>query len=35
MAVTWDTLPIGAETGRADLVVTDAMIDRVPGVHGA
>ena len=27
MAMTWDTVPIGAETGRADLVVTDAMID--------
>lgn len=27
MAMTWDTVPIGAETGRADLVVTAAMID--------
>src|ERR1035437_199410 len=27
MALTWDTLQIGVETGRADLVVTDAMID--------
>lgn len=27
MVMTWDTVPIGAETGRVDLVVTDAMID--------
>lgn len=27
MAMTWETIPIGAETGRAELVVTDAMID--------
>jgi acyl dehydratase len=27
MVMTWDTVPIGAETGRVELVVTDAMID--------
>jgi hypothetical protein len=27
MVMTWDTVPIGEETGRAELVITDAMID--------
>ncbi len=27
MAMTWDTVPIGAETGHTELVVTDQMID--------
>ncbi len=28
MALTWDEVAVGAETGRAELVVTDKMIDR-------
>jgi acyl dehydratase len=28
MAMTWDEVNVGAETGRTDLLVTDAMIDQ-------
>lgn len=31
MAMTWDEVTVGAETGRADLLVTDAMIDEYLG----
>ena len=34
MVMTWDTVPIGAETGRAEIVVTDALIDEYLAAMG-